>query len=214
MLNDKVIRIALLISLAGHCLFLGSSGFSFRLPQYENQPEAKELTVDVEIDRSALLPKIDIMGQEKKFKEVKQKLEHPKPELKPHPLPEQIAVQQTLQERIEEKVDVVNPDKEAMFRYQDMVKQRIEQARIYPLWAKKHGMEGITHLYFTILPSGIGQDIKIIHSSGSIILDEEAVATVKRASPFHPVPGEINSSSVGMEVAIVFSLSKNYRRCR
>jgi len=206
MLNDKVTRMALLISLTGHCLFLGSSGFSFRLPEYEKQSE--ELTVNVEIDRSALLPKIDIMGQEKKFKEVEQKLEHPKPELKPQLVPEQITVQQVPQERIEEKVDVVNPDKEAMLRYQDMVKQKIEQARIYPLWAKKHGIEGITHLYFTILPSGIGQDIKIIYSSGSSILDEEAVATVKRASPFHPVPGEVSSSAIGMRVAIVFSLSK------
>lgn len=196
---------AFLISLTGHCLFLGASGVNFPIRQYDKHPE--ELAVNVEIEKPALLPKIDIMGQEKKFKEVP-KLEHPKPELKPQPLPEQITVQQTPQERIEEKVDVANPDKEAMLRYQDMVKQRIEQARIYPLWAKKHGIEGITHLYFTILPSGIGQDIKIIGSSGSSILDEEAVTTVKRASPFHPVPKEISTSPIGMKVAIVFSLDK------
>lgn len=207
MLNDKVVRTAFLISLVGHCLFLGSSGFNLRLPQHEKQPE--ELAVDLEIERPALLPKIDIMGQEKKFKEIEQNPEQSKPELAPQPLPEQITVQQITQEGIEDKVNVINPDNDEMLRYQDMVKQRIEEERRYPLWAKKHGIEGIAHLYFTVLPNGIGQDIKIIRSSGSGILDEEAVATVKRASPFHPVPKEISSSSVGMEVAIVFSLKKN-----
>lgn len=207
MLNDKVTRMAFLISLAGHCLFLGSSGFNLRLLQHEKQPEG--LMVELEIQRAALMPEIDIMGQEKKFKEVEQNQEQPKPELKPPPLSEQITVQEITQKHIEEKIDVINPDENAMLRYQDMVKQRIEQARRYPLWAKKQGIEGITQLYFIVLPNGAGYDVKIIRSSGSSVLDEEAVATVKRASPFPSVPKEISSFSVGMEVAIVFSFRKN-----
>jgi protein TonB len=54
----------------------------------------------------------------------------------------------------------------------------------------------------------MGRDVRVVSSSGSKILDEEAVATVKRASPFHPVPKEISKSPIGMTVAIVFSLSK------
>jgi len=205
--EDKVIKTAFLISFTGHCLLLGAPGFNLHWPQYKKQPE--ELTLEFQIERPALLPKIDTVGQEKKFKRIDKKPDQPRPELKPPPLPKQITAQQVPQERIEEKVDVTSPDKDAILRYQDMVKQEIEEARRYPLWAKKHGIEGITHLYFTILPSGIGQDIKIIHSSGSNILDEEAVATVKRANPFHPIPKEVNTFSVDMEVAIVFSLSKN-----
>lgn len=204
MLDDKVTRAAFLISLAGHCLFLGSSGFSFHMPQREKQPE--ELTVNIEIERPALLPKIDIVGQEKKFKEVEQKQEQSKPELKLQPLPEQITVQQILQERIEEKVDVVNPDKDVMLRYQDMIKQKIESCRRYPSWAKRQGLEGVCYLTFTLLASGMAQDIKIIQSSGFEILDEEAVSTVKRASPFKSIPEKFNSPSLTMEVAIVFRL--------
>jgi len=207
MLNDKVTRVAFLISLAGHGFLLGSSGFNFHPFQHEKQPE--EVMVNVEIEKPALLPKIDIMGQEKKFKEIEQEPEQPKPESQPQPLPEEITIQQTPQERIEEEVEVIDPSKDAMLRYQDMVKQRIEAARRYPLWAKKQGIEGVTHLYFTVLSGGAGQDIRIIRSSGSVILDEEAVATVKRASPFPPIPKEISRSSVGMEVAIVFSLNKD-----
>lgn len=207
MLDDRVTRTAFLISLAGHCLFLGSSGFNFPMHKHEKHPE--ELTVHVEIEKPALLPKIDIMGQEKKLKEVKQEPEQPKPEPQPQSLLEEITIQETPKKRVEEKLDVVNPDKDAMLRYQDMVKQRIEATRRYPLWAKKQGVEGIAHIYFTVLPEGAGQDIRIIRSSGSIILDEESVATVKRASPFPPIPKEISSSTVGMEVAIVFSLNKD-----
>lgn len=204
MLNDKVTRTAFLISLTGHCLFLGSSGFSFRQLQYEKQPE--ELTVNVEIERPVLLPKIDIMGQERKFKEVEQKQEQPKLESQPQPLPEEIIIQQSLQERVEEKVEVINPDKDAMLRYQDIVKQKIESCRRYPVWAKRQGLEGVCYLTFTLLSNGMIQDIKIIHSSGFDILDEEVVSTVKRASPFKPIPEKFNCSSLLMEVAIVFQL--------
>jgi protein TonB len=199
---------AFLISFAGHCLFLGVPEIKPRLSPEIKKPEDKDnIKLSFRVEKPALLPRIDIMGQEKKFKEVKQEQEQAKPEIKPLPAKEAVA-QQLSRKRVEEKMDVTSPQKEAMLRYQDMIKQRIEQARIYPLWAKKQGVEGIASLYFTILPSGIGQDIKIIHSSGSNILDEEAIATVKRANPFHPVPKEISSSPIGMKVAIVFSLDK------
>lgn len=210
MLENKLISAAFLISFSGHCLLLGVPGFNQRVPlEIKRTEDTHDIKLSFEKDSPALLPKIDIMGQEKKFKEVKQDSEEPRPELKPPPIPEQLTVQQSPQKSIEEKIDAVCFQKEAMLRYQDMVKQRIEEARRYPLWAKKQGVEGITYLYFTILPNGIGRDIRVVRSSGSKILDEEAVATVKRASPFHPVPKEISRSFVSMTVAIVFSLSKN-----
>ena len=78
MISDKVIRTAFLISFAGHCLFLGVPGFNPRLPCQEKKPD--EITINFEIERSALLPKIDIMGEEKKFKEVIEKSKQPEPE--------------------------------------------------------------------------------------------------------------------------------------
>lgn len=94
-----------------------------------------------------------------------------------------------------------------MLRYQDMIKQRIEEARRYPLWAKKQGIEGIVHINFTVLSTGLSRDIKLVRSSGSSILDKEAVTTIIRAEAFPPIPKEINSSSVRIEVAIVFALN-------
>jgi periplasmic protein TonB len=205
MLSDNIVKAAFIISLVGHSLFLGAPRFTAGVaPAMIN---TKEIAVRVEIDKTPLLPKIDIMGEEKKLQEVEPKQEQPKREIEPQSMPETVAIKQPIQEYVEE-VEVINPDNDAMLRYQDVVKQRIEQARRYPLWARKQGIEGISHLYFTVLSGGAGQDIRIIRSSGSGILDEEAIATVKRASPFPPVPKEISSSSVSMEVAIVFALSE------
>lgn len=195
---------AFLISFTGHGLLLGTLGFNSGLPRHEKKAEG--LTVELEIERPALLPKIDNIGPEKKFKDIEQV---PRPQPKLQASPEQITTQEIPQDRIEEKTLATDPDKDAMLRYQDMVKQRIEAARRYPLWAKKQGTEGITRLYFNVLADGRARDIKIVRPSGSNILDEEAVATIKRAQPFPPVPKEISSFSIGMEVAIVFSLNKD-----
>ncbi len=150
------------------------------------------------------------MGPRKKFKEVKVEPEQPRLEVKPS-LTEKAVLQQILRKPAEERVDVASPEKEAMLRYQDIVKQRIEQARLYPLWAKKQGVEGVARVYFTVLPDGRLRDARITGSSGAGVLDEEALATVRRAGPFPPAPREISGSAVSMEVAIVFSLDKNRR---
>jgi len=70
MLSNKVIRITFIISLTGHCLLLGMPGFN--LPSFQvEKPE--EITVRIEIKKPSLLPKIDVMGDEKKLNEVVEK---------------------------------------------------------------------------------------------------------------------------------------------
>ncbi len=181
MLGSRASRTAFVISFVGHCLFLSMPGFNPSLPQTEM---CEEIAVEVEIERPPLLPDIDVMGDEKKLKEVVE------PEL----------------EEMEKELSKEIVEEEAMLRYRDMVKQRIEEVRRYPSWAKKHRVEGDVCIKFAILSNGLSQDVEIIHSSGSKILDEEAVDTIKRASPFPPIPEEIDSSLVRMEVSIVFTL--------
>jgi len=93
-----------------------------------------------------------------------------------------------------------------MFRYQDMVKQRIEQARRYPLWAKKQGFEGVVSLKFAILSNGTAKNIKTLSSSGYETLDQAAVQAIKRVGRFPPIPDRMNTTQIQMEVAIVFKL--------
>lgn len=197
-MSDRVIRTAFIISLIGHGLFLAIPAFNMNLPKLERP---KELTLQIEIEKPSLLPKIERMGQEKKIKEV---IEKPEPEREV----KEVALQEVSPQPIRKRVEVLNPADEAMLRYQDMVKQKIEEVKRYPEWAKEQGIEGVIHLRFIILANGRGQEIKLVHSSGSKILDQEATATIKRASPFPPPPREIASSSIQMEVSLVFTLKE------
>ncbi|OIO34640.1 MAG: hypothetical protein AUJ70_00670 [Candidatus Omnitrophica bacterium CG1_02_40_15] len=199
MQSNRAIRTAFLISLMGHCLFLGMPGMNIASHQ-DKQPE--DVVVRVEIEKPPLLPKIDVMGEEKKLKEIVK--EEKLPESEPEKQIEEVVIEKP--EPVQEIVEVINPESEAMLRYQDMVKQRIEEVRRYPSWAKRQGIEGIVYLSFTVLSNGLSQDIKIVRSSNSPILDKEAIETIKRANSFPPMPKEINTSFVQMEVSIVFTL--------
>ena len=212
MLKNRVIRTTFIISLVSHGLFLGMPSFNVNSPKPE---KPKEITLQIEIEKPSFLPKIrtcsaepcftrsapkiEKMGEEKKIKEV---IERPEPEREV----EEVVLEKA--KPTKEKVEVLNPADEAMLHYQDMVKQRIEEVRRYPEWAKEQGREGVVQLKFIILANGNGQKIKLIHSSGSKILDQEAIATIKRASPFPPPPKEIASSSIQMEVSLVFTLKE------
>ena len=176
--------------------------FNLNLPQAE---KAKDIIVKIEIEKPPLLPKIDVLGEEKKLKEIMK--ESKSPESEPEPEPEEIVMDESPKEPIEEKVEVIDPAQEAMLRYQDMVKQRIEEVRRYPSWARRQGIEGDVYLSFIVLSNGLSKNTKIIFSSGVRVLDEEAVATIKRAEPFPPIPEEISATQIQMQLAIVFKIN-------
>jgi len=199
MQNNRAIKAAFLISLMGHCLFLGMPGINM-VSHQDKLPE--DVVVRIEIEKPPLLPDIDVMGEEKKLEEIVKEEELPEPE--PEEQIEEVIIEKP--EPPQEIVEVINPQEEAILRYQDMVKQRIEETRRYPSWAKRQGIEGVSHLIFTLLSNGAVQDIKLIKSSGFDILDKEAFSTVQRASPFKPIPMKFNCSTLTMEVALVFQL--------
>jgi protein TonB len=211
MLPNRAFGTAFIISLLGHGLFLSALPFDIEPARPER---SEELIFQMEIEEPALLPPIKKMGEEKKLANVEAK---PKPEPLPEPgkttLPEDPIPQNTKTHRqaitvqpSRAKVEVLNSSEEAMLRYQDMVRQRLEEVREYPDWAKEQGIEGNSRLRFTILSDGSIHEVKLVDSSGSKILDREALATIKRASPFPAFPKAITVSSIKMEVGLVFTL--------
>ena len=212
MIDKKVSRVAFLVSLSGHLLFFALPGFNLDASQVQ-KPEDISIVLRMEIP--PLLPEIKVMGEEKKLKaeDREQKTEdreeqEPQPDSKPEPKPqpEEIVVDAPPEEHRKERVEVIDTREEAMLRYQDMIKQRIEAHRRFPRWARERGFEGTVHLSFIVLVDGQAQDINVVHSSGFNILDDEAVSTVRRASPFSPIPPALNLSRLAIEVAIVFML--------
>lgn len=204
MLGNKVIRITFLISIVGHLLFLGMPTefkSSTSLPQ-----RPYDLVVQIEIERPTLLPKIEKIGDEKKLKEVVEELKPPKLEPLPELQPQEIVLREPEPKPSKEVVAVIDSAEEAMLRYQDMVKQRIQEVRRYPSWAKRQGFGGAVGLRFEILADGSAQEAELIQSSGFEILDQEAIATIVRASPFPPLPSELGQDLASVEVTIIFKL--------
>ena len=235
MLFDKNILAACGVSFALHGMIFGMSGFGGGPVEQKKIPE--EIEVCLSIEKPVLQPKIKNLGETKKVAKTEQKIQEPlilekKPELsvkgisqgmtdlpiqkeKPEksktessPKVQPPPVKEKTDKMAEEKMDPPDPDKEAMLDFHHMVKQKIEEARRYPLWAKKKGIQGITRISFTLLPDGSCLEVKISGSSGSEILDHEALETLKRAAPFPAVPEKVSRFPVCLEVGIVFSLEQ------
>lgn len=64
------------------------------------------------------------------------------------------------------------------------IRSRIEQAKHYPALAKKSGIGGRALVRFQIDEVGQPEGIVLKQSSGSEVLDSEALGTIRRAAPF------------------------------
>lgn len=82
----------------------------------------------------------------------------------------------------------------------EIIKNSIERAKTYPLLAKKRDIEGTVYISFRVSLRGELQELKILKSSGSSILDTATLDIVKKAAPFPYVDNRI-------EVPVVFRLN-------
>ena len=82
------------------------------------------------------------------------------------------------------------------------IRSALERAKYYPLTARRRGIEGTVIVEFSIRDNGLPENINIAVSSGSEILDNAALATVTRASPF---PHDIRN----IKIPISFRLEKD-----
>jgi TonB family protein len=95
---------------------------------------------------------------------------------------------------------------EELTRFLQDVRSRLEQAKRYPWLARIQGQEGTARVQFMINVSGEVQEIRLLESSRSKILDEEAVTTVKRLGRFSRLPMSWNEN-VQIQVPLVFQLN-------
>jgi len=72
--------------------------------------------------------------------------------------------------------------------YFNKLKQLIESQWEYPELALRYGLQGRLSLEFMIGGSGQLEQLRLIRSSGSQVLDEEALRAIKAAAPFPPIP--------------------------
>ncbi|MGB9700179.1 MAG: energy transducer TonB [Thermodesulfobacteriota bacterium] len=86
-----------------------------------------------------------------------------------------------------------------------MARKKIEGAKRYPWEALRRNWQGKVILSFWVDQKGEVSEIKILQSSGYKVLDEEAKATLLRASPL-PVPPQMEEEMLKIEVPILFRI--------
>jgi protein TonB len=77
--------------------------------------------------------------------------------------------------------------------YLTSVKQAIEIVWIYPEIAKRYRLRGKVLIEFAILANGQLEGIQMLRSSGSSVLDEEAIRALRAAAPFRALPAQIGT---------------------
>jgi len=80
---------------------------------------------------------------------------------------------------------------------------RLAKVQRYP--AQAHGVQGVVSLAFTIDRQGEVVSSKIVKSSGSAVLDAEALDLIKRAAPLPLPPADIADSDLSFVVPIRFA---------
>ena len=185
------LQVCFLLSLAFHSGLIGGGLLNFQNPnkapfevkfevQEEILPRQYEITEEKRIEKESAEPII----QQDLIEEISEK-EDPKPE------------------EIDEEL------KRSLLRYQDSVKQKIQEEKKYPRKALRLRKEGTTRINFSLLSSGNIQGIRLLSSSGVTDLDEEAMDAVRRASPFRPFPQGLDKEELQFEIDIAFIITQN-----
>jgi len=99
--------------------------------------------------------------------------------------------------------------------YFTRIKQLIDSQWEYPELALRYGLQGRLTLQFTITGNGRLEQLRLIRSSGSQLLDEEALRAIKAAAPFPPIPAWIKPNPLPIELSMIYEDRRlNYQLTR
>ena len=76
------------------------------------------------------------------------------------------------------------------------IKRKIELVWQYPYEAAVAGIQGELTLDFVIARNGRVNSIELVRGSGSKILDDEAIRSIRKAAPFDPIPAQYKIPSL------------------
>lgn len=99
--------------------------------------------------------------------------------------------------------------------YFTRIKQLIDSQWEYPELALRYGLQGRLTLQFIISGNGRLEQLRLIRSSGSQLLDDEALRAIKAASPFPPIPAWIKPNPLPIELSMIYEDRRlNYQLTR
>jgi len=97
-------------------------------------------------------------------------------------------------------------DPQAAASWRGLLIRRLQAAKRYPERARSRGDQGVALATFTMDRAGRVVSASLARSSGSVLLDEEAVAMIHRAEPLPPPPPELAGGSLTFTVPVSFAL--------
>jgi len=89
--------------------------------------------------------------------------------------------------------------------YEKSLRKKIESNKIYPLLSRRMQEQGKVGLSFTILKSGVFEDIKITNSSGKIRLDKAGLQTILRTKKFKSFPKKLAKKIDFLHISIAIN---------
>ena len=104
------------------------------------------------------------------------------------------------------KVNIVEDNGESLRQFLTLVRKKIESKKKYPMSAKNAGIEGRSEVKLTILKDGQLEKVEVIDSSGSEILDNAALESVRNAVPFPPIPPDLRKDKIEMSIYLIFKI--------
>lgn len=78
----------------------------------------------------------------------------------------------------------------------------------YPMEARRRKITGIVTVHFSFDQAGSIREFSVKNSSGNRLLDDEALAMLKRAQPLPPIPEELDTDLLSISLPIDFSLRR------
>jgi TonB family protein len=88
----------------------------------------------------------------------------------------------------------------AVALWKSSVVSRLEQNKKYPPEAASRREHGVAQVFFSIDRQGRLLESRVVRPSGVAVLDDEALALLKRAEPFPPPPQELAGDHVDLTV--------------
>jgi TonB family protein len=87
------------------------------------------------------------------------------------------------------------------------IRRKIDSFWAYPPQALAENREGSAVIRFTIAANGSLTASSVLSSSGSTLLDNGALACIRAASPFEPLPGSFNISLLNVTATFSYRIN-------
>ena len=90
--------------------------------------------------------------------------------------------------------------------YAARVRAWLESNKTYPKAARMRKQQGVAHVAFVIDRQGHVLDCRLVAPTGHALLDQEALAMVRRSDPFPTPPHTVKGERIAMDAPVEFSL--------